>query len=76
MRPFSPARDWAAASIATVARGGSVQLLDRKDSETRHYYASRLETDAGVGPEEGGLHGVHFHPVDPISVRVALTARF
>lgn len=51
-------------------------LLDRKDSEIDYYYASRLATDAAAGPDEGGVNNVHFHPVDPISFRVALTARF
>ena len=51
-------------------------LLDRKDSEIDYYYASRLASDAGAGPDEGGVNNIHFHPVDPISFRVALTARF
>jgi outer membrane receptor protein involved in Fe transport len=51
-------------------------LLDRDDHEIDYYYASRLSTDAGAGPDEGGVNNVHFHPVDPISFRVALMARF
>jgi len=53
-------------------------LLNRKDSEIDYYYASRLGTDAGAGPadQEYGVNNVHFHPADPISFRIALTARF
>ena len=50
-------------------------LLNRKDSEIDYYYASRLPGE-GAGPDEGGTARIHFHPVDPISFRVALTARF
>jgi hypothetical protein len=45
-------------------------LLNRKDSDIDYFYESRL---AGEG---AGVEDVHFHPVDPISFRVALTARF
>jgi outer membrane receptor protein involved in Fe transport len=51
-------------------------LLDRDDSEIDYYYPSRLSTDAGAGADEGGVNNVHFHPADPISFRIALTARF
>lgn len=50
-------------------------LLDRKDSEIDYYYPSRLSSEA-AGPDEGGYNDNHFKPVDPISLRVALTARF
>lgn len=50
-------------------------LLDQKDSEIDYYYPSRLAGEV-VGPDEGGYNDRHFHPVDPISFRVALTARF
>lgn len=45
-------------------------LLNRKDSEIDYFYESRLAGEAG------GVEDIHFHPVDPISFRVALTARF
>ncbi len=45
-------------------------LLDREDSEIDYFYESRL---AGEG---AGVERKHFHPVDPISLRAALTARF
>jgi hypothetical protein len=50
-------------------------LLDRKDSEIDYYYPSRLSGEP-AGPDEGGYNDNHFKPVDPISFRVALTARF
>ena len=45
-------------------------LLDRKDHEIDYYYASQLPG------ETAPVQDIHFHPVDPISVRAALTARF
>jgi hypothetical protein len=50
-------------------------LLDRDDGEIDYYYASRLSGEP-AGLEDGGLLDRHFHSVDPISVRVALTAQF
>ena len=50
-------------------------LLDRKDSEIDYYYASRLPGEP-AGPDDGGYNDIHFHPVSPVSVRGALTARF
>jgi outer membrane receptor protein involved in Fe transport len=50
-------------------------LLNRKDSEIDYYYASRLPGDP-AGPDDGGINDIHFHPVPPISVRAAVTARF
>lgn len=47
-----------------------LNLLNRKDHDISYYYESRT-TSAGVANEE-----VHFHPVEPIQVRAALTARF
>ncbi len=50
-------------------------LLDRNDSEIDYLYASRLSGEP-AGPDEGGYLDRHSHPVEPISFRVALTARF
>jgi outer membrane receptor protein involved in Fe transport len=50
-------------------------LLNREDSEIDYYYASRLAGEP-AGPDEGGFDDIHFHPVAPLSVRAALTARF
>ncbi len=45
-------------------------LLDNKDHEIDYYYPSRLK-------EENASHNdIHFKPVEPISVRTALTFRF
>jgi outer membrane receptor protein involved in Fe transport len=46
-------------------------LLNRDDHEIDYYYTSRLP-----GEPAAGLDDIHFHPVEPISFRVALTARF
>lgn len=45
-------------------------LLNRKDSEIDYFYESQLSTEGAP------VSDVHFHPVEPISFRVALTARF
>jgi outer membrane receptor protein involved in Fe transport len=50
-------------------------LLNRDDSEIDYYYPSRLPGEP-AGPDEGGTNDIHFHPVAPISFRIALTARF
>lgn len=50
-------------------------LLDREDSEIDYYYPSRL-TGEVAGPDDGGYNDRHFHPVEPISFRFALTAKF
>ena len=46
-------------------------LFDRKASDIDYYYTSRL-----AGEPAGGVDDVHFHPVEPRTVRVTLTARF
>jgi hypothetical protein len=46
-------------------------LLNRKDSAIDYYYASRLP-----GEDAEGVNDIHFHPVEPISFRMSLTARF
>ena len=46
-------------------------LFDRKASDIDYYYASRLP-----GEPAGGVNDVHFHPVEPRTVRVSLTANF
>jgi hypothetical protein len=57
-------------------------LLDRSDSEIDYFYASRLagepagSDDGGSCASCGGFNNIHFHPVDPISFRVALTAKW
>jgi outer membrane receptor protein involved in Fe transport len=46
-------------------------LLDRHDADITYYYPSRLP-----GEPAGGVNDLHIHPVEPISGRVTLTARF
>ncbi len=44
-----------------------LNLLDRLDQDIAYYYESSAT---------GGSEGVHFHPVEPIQFRLALTGRF
>ncbi len=46
-------------------------LFNRKDSDIDYDYASRLK-----GEPAGGVNDIHFHPVEPRSARVTLTANF
>ena len=46
-------------------------LLDRKASDIDYYYTSRLR-----GESPAGVDDTHFHPVEPRTARVTLTARF
>jgi outer membrane receptor protein involved in Fe transport len=45
-------------------------LLDRRDDDIEYYYASRLRA------EPAPVNDLHFHPVEPRSVRASLTYRF
>ncbi|HKX42614.1 MAG TPA: TonB-dependent receptor [Burkholderiaceae bacterium] len=46
-------------------------LFNRRASDIDYYYASRLPGEAS-----GGVPDIHFHPVEPRSVRLTLTANF
>jgi outer membrane receptor protein involved in Fe transport len=46
-------------------------LFDRKASDIDYYYASRLP-----GEPVAGVNDIHFHPVEPRTVRVTLMAHF
>jgi outer membrane receptor protein involved in Fe transport len=46
-------------------------LFDRQASDIDYYYASRLK-----GEPAGGVNDIHFHPVEPRSLRLTLTANF
>ena len=46
-------------------------LFDRKASDIDYFYTSRLR-----GEPADGVDDIHFHPVEPRSVRATLTARF
>ena len=46
-------------------------LLNRKDSAIDYYYLSHLP-----GEDTAGVNDIHFHPVEPISFRMSVTAKF
>ena len=46
-------------------------LFDRRGSDIDYYYASRLQ-----GEPAAGVNDVHFHPVEPRSVRVSMIVNF
>jgi len=46
-------------------------LFNRKGSDIDYYYASRLP-----GEPAGGVNDIHFHPVEPRSVRLTVTGNF
>jgi hydrogenase/urease accessory protein HupE len=46
-------------------------LLNRKDSAIDYFYASRLP-----GEPAAGVNDIHFHPVEPVSFRIGLMAKF
>ena len=46
-------------------------LFDRKASDIDYFYASRLK-----GEPAAGVDDIHFHPVEPRSLRVTLTTSF
>ncbi len=48
-----------------------LNLLDSKSSDIDYFYTSRLPGEPG-----DGVDGIHFHPVEPFTVRVALVASF
>jgi len=45
-------------------------LLDRRDDDIQYYYASQLHGEAAA------VSDLHFHPMEPRSVRVTLSYRF
>ena len=57
-------------------------LLNRKDSDIDYLYSSRLRgeaidlNDPRYNADDGGYNDRHYHPVEPLAARVALTARF
>ncbi|HWH84211.1 MAG TPA: hypothetical protein VNU71_18435, partial [Burkholderiaceae bacterium] len=46
-------------------------LFDKKASDIDYYYASRLK-----GEPAEGVSDIHFHPVEPRSLRLSLIANF
>ena len=47
---------------------GAFNLLDSDDSDISYLFASRLD-----GEPAAGIEDVHFHPLEPRSVRASLT---
>jgi len=45
-------------------------LFDRKADDIQYYYASRLQGEAAP------VNDIHFHPVEPRTVRLAIVARY
>jgi hypothetical protein len=45
-------------------------VLDRRDDDIEYYYASRLRTEGAV------VNDLHFHPMEPRSLRASLSYRF
>ena len=48
-----------------------LNLFDSRSSDIDYFYTSRLP-----GEPAGGVDGLHFHPVEPFTVRLALVASF
>lgn len=48
-----------------------LNVLDSKSSDIDYFYTSRLPGEAA-----GGVDGLHFHPVEPFTLRLALVASF
>jgi hypothetical protein len=47
-----------------------LNLFDSHDRDIAYFYESRLEG------EDTGVEDIHFHPVEPFGVRVAIERRF
>jgi hypothetical protein len=48
-----------------------LNLLNSRDHDITYFYASRLP-----GEPAGGVEDIHFHPVEPRTVRLYLTYKF
>ena len=46
-------------------------LTDSDDADIAYYYESRL-----VGEPPGGVSDIHYHPLEPRTVRLSLSWRF
>jgi len=49
---------------------GRVQFARRDDSDIEYFYKSKLQTEGAP------VEDIHFHPVEPRTVRLTLTAHF
>jgi len=50
-------------------------LFNRKSNDIEYYYASRLNNPIQPEPASG-VNDIHFHPVEPRTVRLAVVARY
>ncbi|MEZ6015297.1 MAG: TonB-dependent receptor [Planctomycetota bacterium] len=50
-------------------------LFDRRVNDIEYYYPSLLSGEA-AGPDDGGYNDVHFHPAEPLSIRVGVSVAF
>jgi hypothetical protein len=48
-----------------------LNLFDAEDSDVDYFYRSRLP-----GEPAGGVDDIHFHPVEPFTLRAALVVAF
>jgi len=62
-------------SEQTTATLDVLNLLDEKDSDIEYYYPSRFMGEP-PGPDVGGYADVHFHPVEPFTLRLGVQTRF
>ena len=58
-------------SAASDTEPGETYLFDRKASDVDYWYVSRLPGDPTAGVADR-----HFHPAEPRTVRVTLTANY
>ncbi len=56
-----------------MARLDGFNLLNQKASQIDYYYASRLRGEIGF---VDGVNDIHFHPLEPASVRLTVTKLF
>ena len=56
-----------------MARLDGFNLLNQNASQIDYYYASRLRGEIGV---VDGVNDIHFHPLEPASVRLTVTKLF
>jgi len=55
-----------------IARLDGFNLLNQKASQIDYFYQSRLRSEIG----EAGVGDIHFHPLEPTSVRLTVTKLF
>ncbi len=56
-----------------IAKLDGFNLLNQKASQIDYYYASRLRGEIGA---VDSVNDIHFHPLEPTSVRLTVTKLF